>query len=180
MQVFPSLPIHTYNFVAAFGGSNSSQKEALRSILTAHAENQIAWSELKITGSADYGPAGVEMGVLLPYADDGSTLKSATSAFRDLVGNITGVQVYQNNYTTFANHVAYTAFSAADASSTEPPGIISVLSSRLMPRQLFTTSTTTQGLVDAVVAGLQRGAELLAGVDGAVTAVQVVYETPLK
>lgn len=177
-QVYPSLPIHTYNFVARFTGSSSAQRQALRKVLTAHAENQIEWSLQKVTGSADYAHDGVEMGVLLPYNDDGTKLKAATASFVALVSNIQDVEVVQNNYTSYASYVNYTVFSIADASSTEPPGIFSLLSSRLLPRQLFSQAETIDSLVNAVMLGIEKGASLLDSVGR--TATQVVYETPVS
>ncbi|TVY54878.1 putative FAD-linked oxidoreductase, partial [Lachnellula suecica] len=50
VQLHPMLPIHTYNFVASFEGNTT---ETLRQVLTAHAENQLAWSEHLVTGGVD-------------------------------------------------------------------------------------------------------------------------------
>jgi FAD/FMN-containing dehydrogenase len=176
VQVYPSLPIHTYNFVAKFTGTNSSQQQALRTILTAHANNQIEWSSQLITGSANYAPYGVELGLVLPYNDDGSKLKAATASFAQLVNNITDVAVLESNYTSYATYTDYLVFSAADAVSTEPAGIFSLLASRLMPRHLFNTTETIDSLISGVISGVEKASTL--PLYRAV--VQVVYETPVS
>ena len=176
VQVYPSVAMHTYNFVAKFTGSNSSQQQALRTILTAHANNQIEWSSQLITGSGNYAPYGVELGLVLPYNDDGSKLKTATASFAQLVSNITDVAVLESNYTSYATYTDYLVFSAADASSTEPAGIFSLLASRLMPRNLFTTSESIDSLISGVISGVEKASTLLLYR----TAVQVVFETPVS
>jgi FAD/FMN-containing dehydrogenase len=176
VQVYPSVPIHTYNFVAKFTGTNSSQQQALRTILTAHANNQIEWSSQLITGSGNYAPYGVELGLVLPYNDDGSKLKAATVSFAQLVSNITDVAVLESNYTSYATYTNYLVFSAADAVSTEPAGIFSLLASRLMPRQLFSTAETIDSLISGVISGIEKASTLLLYR----TAVQIVFETPVS
>ncbi|KAF8859230.1 FAD binding domain-containing protein [Acephala macrosclerotiorum] len=175
VQLHPFLPIHTYNFVAAFTGNTTSQQQALRTIMTAHASNQLEWSKQLVTGGVNYFPNEVSFGLVLPYADDGTKLKNATASFAQFVSNITNVEVVQNNYTTYATYVDYTAFSIADARKTEPAGIFSQLASRLMPRDLFTTSDNIELLVDGVVSGIEKARSLLN-----LTAAQVVMETPLS
>lgn len=87
VKLHPSLPIHTYNFVANFTGDNATQSQTLREVLTAHANNQIERSGQLVTGSVDYYPEKVSFGAVLPYGDDGSKLKSATAAFFQFVNN---------------------------------------------------------------------------------------------
>lgn len=178
VQTYPSVPIHTYNFVASFTGrgldSNVTQNTVLREILTAHANNQIEWSAQLVTGSVDYYPDKVSFGLVLPYGDNGSKLKSATASFARFVSNRTDITVLENNYTSYNTYTDYLAFSAADARRTEPAGIFSLLASRLMPRNLFTTPATVASLVDGVIEGIEKARSLLD-----LTATQVVLETPV-
>jgi hypothetical protein len=176
VQLYPSLPIHTYNFVAQFVGSNSSQQQALRTIMTAHANNQAAWSADLITGQGDYATYGVSMDLVLPYNDDGSKLKAATASFSQLVSNVSGIVIRENNYTLFQNYTGYLAYSAADAGSTEPAGIFSILASRLMPGSLFNCTESIDSLVSAVIDGMEKAATL--GLSKA--AAQIVLETPIS
>lgn len=175
VQLYPSLPIHTYNFKANFTGDNTTQSQSLREILTAHANNQIEWSAQLVTGSVDYYPEKVSFGAVLPYDDDGSKLKSATAAFFQFVNNRTDMAVVENNYTSFATYTDYLSLSQVDARATEPAGIFSLLASRLMPRNLFTTPETVDSLVEAVVYGIEKARTLLPG-----TATQVVFEMPVS
>ena len=175
VQLHPFLPIHTYNFVANFTGDNTTQSQTLREVLTAHANNQIEWSAQLVTGSVDYYPERVSFGAVLPYADDGSKLKSATAAFFQFVNNRTDMIVVENSYASYANYTDYLSVSAADARATEPAGIAQLLASRLMPRDLFTTPETIDSLVEAVVYGIEKARTLLA-----LTATQVVFETPVN
>lgn len=170
VQLHASLPIHAYRMVA-----NISDSGALRALLTLHAENQLTWSKALVTGGTDYSLKAAEFGVVHPYADDGSKLKEATAAFYNQVGNITGITVIQNNYTTYDNYTAYLSFSIADARATEPAGISSLLSSRLMPRDLFTSPSTIAALVDAVLHGIQKAHGLIQK-----SGTQIVFETPLS
>ncbi|TAQ86744.1 hypothetical protein B7494_g4944 [Chlorociboria aeruginascens] len=175
VQVYPSLPIHTYNFEANFAGNNSNQKNALREILIAHANNQIEWSAQLVTGSVDYYADKVSFGLVLPYGDDGSKLKSAIASFVQYVNDQSNIIVLESNYTTYATYTDYLAFTAADARKTEPAGIFSLLASRLMPRDLFTTPQKVDSLVDAVIEGIEKAASLLS-----LAATQVVFETPVS
>jgi hypothetical protein len=169
-QLHPSLPIHTYRLVV-----NISSPGALRALLTLHAENQLAWSDALVTGGTDYYPNKASFGVVHPYADDGSTLKQVTASFYDAVNNMTGITMVQNNYTTYANYTAYLSFSIADARATEPAGISSLLSSRLLPRRLFTAPSSIAALVDAVLHGIEKARTFID-----VSATQVVFETPVR
>lgn len=175
VQLYPSLPIHTYIFVANFTGDNTTQSQTLRDILTAHANNQIEWSAQLVTGSVDYYPEKVSFGAVLPYGDDGSRLKSATAAFFQFVNNRTDMIVVDNSYASYATYTDYLSVSAADARATEPAGIFSLLASRLMPRDLFTTPETVDSLVEALVYGIEKARTLLA-----FTATQVVFEKPVS
>ena len=175
VQLHPSLPIHTYNFKANFTGDNTTQSQALREVLTAHANNQIEWSAQLVTGSVDYYPEKVSFGAVLPYGDDGSKLKSATAAFFQFVSNRTDMVVVENSYTSYATYTDYLSLSAADARATEPAGLFSLLASRLMPRDLFAAPETVDSLVEAVAYGIEKARTLLA-----LTATQVVFETPVS
>lgn len=179
VQVYPSVPMHAYNFVASFNDvgndTNSTQSRALREILTAHAQNQVEWSAQLVTGSVDYYPNMVSFGIVLPYGDNGSKLRSATSAFNKFVSNRTDITIIQNNYTFYATYSDFLSFSAADALKTEPAGIFSLLASRLMPRELFTTPEAIDSLVSAVLYGIETARTLLP-----LTATQVVLETPVS
>lgn len=170
LQVHPSLPIHTYNLLI-----NISNPDALRAVLTVHAENQLAWSAELVTGGVDYYPDKASFDVVLPYADDGSKLKAATASFVDAVTNIANTSIISSNYTLYPSYTDYLAYTTADASATEPPGLGSLLSSRLVPRNVFNSSTSISNLVDAVLYGIEQARTYLPG-----TATQVVFETPLS
>jgi hypothetical protein len=169
VQLYPSLPIHTYRLVV-----NINSSDALRALLTLHAENQIIWSDALITGGADYYIDKASFGVVHPDHDNGTKLKETTTAFHHAVSNLTGISVIQNNYTTFDNYTAYTSFSIADARVTEPAGISSMLSSRLIPRHLFVSSSSIASLVDAVIHGIETAYNLISS-----SGTQIVFETPL-
>jgi hypothetical protein len=170
VQLYPSLPIHTYNLVA-----NWSSPDVLRALLLVHAENQQNWSAELITGSVDYLLYGASVGIVLPYADDGSKLKAATASFVQAVSNIANMTISISNYTSYTSYTSYLSFSALDATATEPPGIGITLSSRLLPRSLFTSATSIDAVVDAVVYGIEQGKTLLPQ-----SGAQVVFETPLS
>ena len=177
VQVYPSVPLHTYNFVADFTAVDTdsiANNSALRQIVTAHASNQVEWSAQLVTGQVDYFPDGVSFGIVLPYGDDGSKLKSATASFAGFVSNITGIVVVQNNYTSYPTYADYLAVTAADAKKTEPAGIYSILAARLIPRDIFTKPETVGSLVNAVIDGMEQARSLLN-----LTGVQVELETPV-
>ncbi|KAJ6466211.1 FAD binding domain-containing protein [Mycena sanguinolenta] len=174
VQLHPALPIHTYNLLAEF----SAEGNGLREIITAHAENQLAWSQELVTGSVDYLVNGVEFGAVLPFADDGSKLAALMAPFVEAVRNSTEITILTSNFTSYASYLDYTGFSAADAKATESPGISQLLASRLMPRSLFTATTSIAALVDAVIYGITTARGLLPDTD--ITATQVVFETPLS
>jgi FAD/FMN-containing dehydrogenase len=178
VQVYPSVPVHTYNFLATFKDTtNATQQQGLREVLTAHANSQIIWSSQLVTGQVDYSTKGVSFGLVLPYADDGSKLKRATASFFQSVSNLTYVNVLENNYTSFPTYTDYLAFSAIDARATEPAGIFSLLASRLLPRHLFNAPETVDSLVSAVIEGMEKARRLLPLQR---TGAQVVLETPLS
>jgi FAD/FMN-containing dehydrogenase len=175
VQVYPALPIHTYTFSATFSGDNATQKATLDKILTAHAENQLSWSAQLVTGSTDYYPSHISMGLVLPYNDNGTKLKSTIAAFVKTISNMSNITITNNTYIAFASYTDYLALSAADARKTEPAGISSLLSSRLMPRNLFKTPESINSLVEVVLYGIEKARTLLP-----LTATQIVYESPLS
>jgi len=175
VQIYFSLPIHRYNFKANFTGDRNTQSQTLREILTAHANNQIEWSAQLVTGPLDYYPEKVSFGVVLPYGDDGSKLKSATADFVHFVNNKTDMIVVENSYASYTTYTDYLSVSAADARATEPAGIFSLLASRLVPRDHFTNSESVDSLAEAVLYGTEKARTLLAS-----TATQVVFETPVS
>ncbi len=176
VQLYPSLPIHTFNFEAKFLGSNATQQQTLRTIMTEQAKNEVAWSAQKLTGQGDYSLTLASIGIVLPYDDDGTKLKAATASFSQFVSNLTNVAVGQNNYTLYPTYTDYLAFSAADAVKTEPAGIFSILASRLMPGQLFRTSEGIDAVIDGIIEGMVNASTFGLPRVG----VQIVSETPVS
>ncbi|KID83959.1 isoamyl alcohol oxidase [Metarhizium guizhouense ARSEF 977] len=179
VQVYPSLPIHVYTFIANFTeveqhGTDATKNNALRQILTVHAQNQIEWSEQLVTGQIEYFPEKMSINLVLPYRDDGSKLKSATASFVQFLSNRTDLSVSAHGYASYANYAAYLAVTAVDAKVTEPSGIFSLLGSRLIPRNVFTASDTIDQLVDGVIQGIAEARSLVN-----LTGTQIVAETPV-
>ncbi|KAI0869257.1 FAD binding domain-containing protein [Hypoxylon argillaceum] len=179
VQVYPSLPIHVFNFIANFTGpsalgNDTMNNTALRDILTAHANNQPDWSAQLVTGQIEYFPEKVSVNLVLPYGDDGSKLKSATASFSQFLGNRTDLAVSSHGYVSYVNYAAYLDVTAADAKVTEPSGIFSLLSTRLIPREVFASPSTVDELVDGVMQGIATARSLLN-----LTGTQIVPETPV-
>lgn len=81
VQVYPSMPIHTFEFTANFTDAgpsgDGSKNRALREILREHARNQPAWSAQLLTGQIEYFPERFSIKQVVPYGDDGAKLRSA-------------------------------------------------------------------------------------------------------
>ncbi|KAH5101978.1 hypothetical protein HBH71_224360 [Parastagonospora nodorum] len=92
VQLHRSLPFHTFQFVV-----NISSPDALRALLTLHAENQVMWSDALITGGTDYYVNKASFGVVHPYPDNGTKLKEATRAFHDAVTTVEGITVIEKS-----------------------------------------------------------------------------------
>ncbi|KAJ5915928.1 FAD binding domain-containing protein [Penicillium verhagenii] len=179
VQLFPSLPIHTYTFTAnitnATAHTNATTNVALREILTEHAKSQIGWSAQLITGQIEYFPEKVAISLVLVYGDNGSKLKSATTKFAQFLGNRTDLSVSENGYNSYTNYAEYLSVTAADAKVTEPSGIYSLLSSRLIPTTVFADPKTLDALVEGVLQGITEARSLLN-----LTGTQIVCETPIS
>lgn len=179
VQVYPVLPIHTYTFSANFTGldsiSNATENVALREILTAHAENQIAWSAQLVTGQIEYFPERFAISLVLPYGDDGSKLKSATASFAAFMKSRTDISVSENGYHSYPSYANYLTVTEANAKITEPSGIFSILGSRLIPRTVFEAPDTIEELVDGVMQGIATSRSHLN-----LTGTQIVSETPVS
>ncbi|KAJ5909214.1 FAD binding domain-containing protein [Penicillium taxi] len=179
IQVYPSLPIHTYTFTANFTGvsynTNATENVALREILTAHARNQIDWSAQLVTGQIEYFPEKFTVGLVLLYGDDGSKLKAATASFAKFLSARKDLSISENAYKYYANYASYLSVTAADAKITEPSGIFSLLGSRLIPRKVFAESDSTSELVEGVLQGIATARSLLN-----LTGTQIVPETPVS
>lgn len=179
VQGYPSLPIHVYTFTASFtgidNGTNATTNVALREILTAHAENQIAWSAQLVTGQLEYFPEKVALTLVLPYRDDGSKLKAATASMAQFLSNRTDLSVSANSYDSYANYADYLSVTSAIAKVTEPSGIFSLLATRLIPRKVFTAPETIKELVEGVVQGIATARSLVN-----LTGTQIVLETPVS
>lgn len=177
VQLYPSLPIHTYTFTANFTGdtSDATQNVALREILTAHAENQAEWSAELVTGQLEYFQEKIAISMVLLYGDNGSKLRSASASFAEFLSNRTDLSVSANEYTSYPNYANYLTVTAADAKVTEPSGIFSILASRLIPRTVFDASETIDGLVEGVIQGIATARSHLN-----LTGTQIVLETPVS
>lgn len=179
VRVYPSLPIHTYTFTANFTGlgsiSNATENSALREILTAHAEHQVAWSAQLVTGQLEYFPEKLAISIVLPYGDDGLKLKQATASFATFLRNRTDLSVSQDEYNYYQDYANYLTVTDADAKVTEPSGIFSILGSRLIPRTVFESPHTIEQLVDGVMQGIAESRNHLN-----LTGTQIVLETPVS
>ncbi|GLI81848.1 hypothetical protein PoHVEF18_010240 [Penicillium ochrochloron] len=178
VQVYPSLPIHTYTFMANFTGvgyyTNATKNVALREIITAHARNQLEWSAQLVTGQVEYFPEKLAVSLVLPYGDDGSKLRAATRSFAEFLSNRTDLSVSENVYISYPNYADYLNVTAARAKVTEPSGIFSLLATRLIPRTVFTTDDTIDELVEGVLQAMATSRSLLN-----LTGTQIVSETPV-
>ncbi|CAI7666400.1 unnamed protein product [Penicillium pancosmium] len=178
VQVYPSVPIHTYTFIANFTGvgyyENATENVALREIMTAHAQSQLNWSAQLVTGQVEYFPEKFAVGLVLPYGDDGSKLRAATGAFAVFLRNRTDLAVEQDNYTSYLSYADFLSVTAARAKVTEPAGIFSLLATRLIPRNVFEEDKSIDDLVDGVLQGIATSRSLLN-----LTGTQIVSETPL-
>ncbi|KAI0967318.1 FAD binding domain-containing protein [Xylaria arbuscula] len=179
VQVYPSLPIHVYSFKANFTGRDATgndtmNNKALREILTAHATNQPQWSAQLLTGQIEYFPERFSVGLVLPYGDDGSKLKAATASFAQFLNTRTDLAATSHSYASYANYAVYLNVTAADAKVTEPSGIFSLLATRLIPREVFTSPDTIDQLVEGVMQGIATSRSLLN-----LTGTQIVPETPI-
>ncbi|CAG8161342.1 unnamed protein product [Penicillium salamii] len=178
-RVYPSLPIHTYTFTANFTDldliSNATENSALRDILTAHAEHQVAWSAQLVTGQLEYFPERLAISIVLPYGDDGSKLKGATASFAAFLRNRTDLSVSEDAYNSYQNYDKYLTVTDADAKVTEPSGIFSILGSRLIPRTVFESPDTIEQLVEGVLQGIAESRNHLN-----LTGTQIVLETPVS
>ncbi|PWY69701.1 FAD binding domain-containing protein [Aspergillus heteromorphus CBS 117.55] len=179
VQVFPTLPIHTYTFTANFTGvtpsNNRTEDVSLREILTAHAQHQAAWSAELVTGQIEYFPERVSVSLVLPYNDDGTKLKSATASFAQFLANRTDLSVATDGYSSYASYAAYLNVTTAVAKVTEPSGIFSLLASRLIPREVFTSPELIDALAEGVAEGIETARSVLD-----LTGTQVVLESPLS
>ncbi|KAJ5637058.1 FAD binding domain-containing protein [Penicillium lividum] len=179
VQLFPSLPIHTYTFTADFTNAgahtNATKNVALREILTAHAKSQIEWSAQLVTGQVEYFPEKLAVSLVLPYGDNGSKLKSATANFARFLSNRTDLSVSENGYNSYSNYADYLSVTSADAKVTEPSGIFSILGSRLIPTKVFADSNAIDQLVEGVLQGIATSRSLLN-----LTGTQIVSETPVS
>ncbi|KAJ5711288.1 FAD binding domain-containing protein [Penicillium malachiteum] len=178
VQLFPSLPIHTYTFTANFTNAgphtNATENVALREILTEHAQRQIGWSSQLITGQIEYFPEKFAVSLVLVYGDNGSKLRAATTDFDRYLRNRTDLSVSEHGYNSYTNYAQYLTVTSADAKITEPSGIFSLLSSRLIPTKVFTDPKTIDELVEGVLQGVATARSLLD-----LSGTQIVSETPL-
>jgi FAD/FMN-containing dehydrogenase len=178
VQVYPSLPIHTYTFIANFTNAgyytNATKNYALREIMTTHARNQLEWSAQLVTGQVEYFPEKFAVSLVLPYGDDGSKLRAATRSFAEFLSNRTDLAVSQNEYNSYASYADYLSVTAARAKITEPSGIFSLLATRLIPRKVFTAESSIDELVEGILQAMATSRSLLN-----LTGTQIVSETPV-
>lgn len=178
-QLYPSVPIHTYNFAANLTVGNSTdgtvENKALREIMMSHASHQLEWSSALVTGQVDYSLDQLSFGLVLPYGDDGAKMRSTTASFVEFLRNRTDVSIIEDEYNSYDNYTNYITVTELDAVNTEPAGIFSLLSSRLIPRKVFEQTGTRDYLVDRIIEGMVTASNLGMNRTGA----QVVLESPL-
>ena len=148
VQLYPSLPVHTYTSTANFTGdtSDATQNVALREILTALAEKQTECSAELVTGQLEYFPEKIVISMVSLYGDNGSKLRSASASLAEPLSNRTDLSVSANEYTSYPDYANYLTVTAADAKATEPSGIFSILASRLVPHTVLDVSETIVSL----------------------------------
>ncbi|KAJ5738754.1 FAD binding domain-containing protein [Penicillium malachiteum] len=169
-----STHLFTANFTNAGPHTNATENVALREILTEHAQRQIGWSAQLITGQIEYFPEKFAVSLALVYGDNGSKLKAATADFDRYLRNRTDLSVSEHGYNSYTNYAQYLTVTAAETKITEPSGIFSLLSPRLIPTKVFTDPKPIDELVEGVLQGIATARSLLD-----LSGTQIVSETPL-
>lgn len=177
-QTYPGLPVSMHVFRANISmiSESLSNNSKIRALLSAHVKNQINWSANNISGRHYYASNFVEFYTILPYADDGSKLKELTTDFVNEISSIPNLNPTENAYYHYDNYSAYNAQAQPVAARVTPNGYAAAVSSRLIPRWLFTPENATT-LVDAFVNALQDNAQINQVLSGT-TSVEVLMTTP--
>jgi FAD/FMN-containing dehydrogenase len=155
-QLYAAKPIHMHTLKVSYSPITEAlqNQKAVRSLLTAHVQNQTVWSANNVTGRHYYAPNEALMLTILPYNDDGTKLKSLTQKWRQGVLSIPGIHIEQDEYQSFSSYTQYDSVAQVSAAELTPNGFAPNTGSRLIPRHLFEGSANQSLLVDATLKGM--------------------------
>lgn len=116
-----------------------------------------------MSGRVYYFPRKVEVYLVLPYADDGTKLKTLSSEFRQFLIARSSLDVSEDQYQTLQKYSEYLAITQAIADRLTPSGVFQIIAGRLIPRNVFSPSSVG-ALVDALVRGFESNQNLLSAI----------------
>lgn len=154
-QLYPHQDLQVYSFVANFSlVQDVTNSATLHDLVTALANNQTMFSNNKIAGYNFLYPNRIETVQILPATGAMDSFKQITSAYANFLTNYPGLQVFQNNYTTYTKYSDFVAFENNFAYEDTPIGYGESLAGRLIPRELFQPANVST-LVNSFLAGMQ-------------------------
>lgn len=166
-QLHPAVPINVYSFEAQiFGASlihDFTKSTVHRQVVTALAKNQTTWSDNHIAGYNFIHPHSIISLQVLP-SNDTEILKNLTADWHNFLSSHPGLIPSQNKYLTFDKFSDYVKFTLRPSIARN--GIVGIglaEAGRLMPRELFSTDSDVENLVDAFLQGMQASSTFGAG-----------------
>lgn len=158
-QLHPAVPINVYSFQAKFpipkGTLNITQSEVHRDILTALALNQTLFAEKGVAGYNFVLADHVVSLQVLPSTDV-EAIKTITAQWYDFLSSYPDLEIGENKYYSFKTFSEWHNFTETPAVSRNGPvGLGLMMASRLVPRELFSSTKDVGQLVDAVLSAMQ-------------------------
>lgn len=158
-----SIAMYTFraNISSAATSTNTTQSKILRDTLTALANNQTTWTDIRIAGYDFLYSDSIETHQMFPgNGDVVQDLKKLTAQWASFVSNYPGFEVVQNNYMLFENQSAYEAGTADIIARNNGVGVGALPASRLVPRSQLATEESVGILVRGLLKGMEDARQL--------------------
>lgn len=158
-QLHPIVPINVYSFQAKFpkpkGALDITESQVHRDILTALASNQTTFANNGIAGYNFVHADKICSLQILPSTDT-NALREITSQWHEFLSDYPGLTVTENKYFTFDSFTAWHRFTESpEIARNGPVGLGLMEAGRFIPKDLFTSASDIESIVNAVLTAMQ-------------------------
>jgi hypothetical protein len=158
-QLHVAVPINVYSFQAHFpapdGKLDITESKVHRDIIGALAENQPLFAENGVAGYNFMLPDHMVSLQVMPF-EDSEAIKRITSKWHDILTHYPGLNITENKFYSFRKFSDWHKFTKRpEISRNGPVGLGLIEAGRFIPKDLFTSSTNIDQLVNAVLTAMQ-------------------------
>jgi hypothetical protein len=158
-QLHPAVPLNVYSFQAHFpmpeGELDITESTVHRDIIRALAQNQTLFASHGVAGYNFFLPDHMVSLQVIPSTDT-AAIRNITAQYHDFLTAYPGLNITDNTYHTFTKFSDWHRFTETpDIARNGPVGIGIAESGRFLPKHLFSSPSSIEDLVSAVLTAMQ-------------------------